>query len=219
MILSGESQGWPAGPLRNEGASTSGSGRHGTTPAAGMLGIVDPAEHATGGTGPLTSARALVARTRPVRRRGRPGIRLSDPGKNTTMGPYSMLPAMMLMGASAIGRNPPDDRGGLPERRRWKRMPAAPVRARIAWRIQGFGVLKSPVRLIDISQGGARIAIEAAAPRDPPFLWVGLRSLPCEWVKARVQEVYRQDGCWVCRLRFLEDPCPGLLEMASAGRR
>jgi hypothetical protein len=77
---------------------------------------------------------------------------------------------------------------------------------------------KAPVQLIDISQGGARIAIDAPAPHDLSFFWVGLRSLPCEWVKSSVQEIVQQDRSWVYRLLFLENPSPGIIELACAGR-
>jgi hypothetical protein len=124
----------------------------------------------------------------------------------------------MLMNAVAVGHDRQDTPDIMPERRRWPRSRAARVRARIAWRARGFPVQKFPIRLIDISQGGARIAIDAPEPPDLSFFWVGLRSLPCEWVKSTVKEVVRQDHSWIYRLLFLEDPCPGLIELAVERR-
>jgi hypothetical protein len=125
---------------------------------------------------------------------------------------------MMLMNVMAVDRERRDASDAIPERRRWPRSRAARVRARIAWRARGFPEQKFPIRLIDISQGGARIAIDSPEPPDLPCFWVGLRSLPCEWVKSRVQEVLRQDHSWIYRLLFLEDPCPGLIELAVERR-
>ena len=73
---------------------------------------------------------------------------------------------MMLMNVMAVGRERRDASDAIPERRRWPRSRAARVRARIAWRARGFPVQKFPIRLIDISQGGARIAIDSPEPPD-----------------------------------------------------
>jgi hypothetical protein len=108
--------------------------------------------------------------------------------------------------------------GALPDRRNWPRSSTAEVPARLAWRTRGLRMRKVSAELIEISEGGARLSTHAAVQQGLSFFWVGLKSLPCEWVKASIQEVVRHDLDCVYRVQFLE-LCPaGMLELACSGR-
>jgi hypothetical protein len=102
-----------------------------------------------------------------------------------------------------------------PERRESPRRPAIRTRARLAWRSQGLRVAKAPARLIDISEGGLSLTTSSPTPPDLSYFWVGLESLPCEWVKATLRKVERDEGCWVYHCAFLEKCAPGIIEQAS----
>jgi len=72
---------------------------------------------------------------------------------------------------------------------------------------------KAPARLIDISAKGARLL--AARPGQPgEVLWLGMASLPWEWVKATIRETFPFGPRRRFHIAFCE-PCPvGLLEAA-----
>jgi hypothetical protein len=74
---------------------------------------------------------------------------------------------------------------------------------------------QAPARLLDITAQGAGLL--SLGPADAgQVLWVGVVSLPCEWVKATIRAAIRQGTSWRYSLAFCE-PCPaGLLERASA---
>jgi len=122
----------------------------------------------------------------------------------------------MMMSNTTVHHHWHSPQNVIPERRRWFRNSAMQVRARIAWRTHGLRVRKAPACLIDISEGGARVFIRSSASHAISFFWVGLESLPCEWVKASVEEVV-QDGLGsVYRLRFVENCAPGIIEYVCA---
>jgi hypothetical protein len=122
----------------------------------------------------------------------------------------------MLMNETMLDNDQASFPEVIPERRRSPRSHPTQVRARLAWRTDGLRVRKVPAELIDISETGARVSTHSSPQHGLSFFWVGLRSLPCEWVKASIQEVVRQDLDWVYRLRFLEDCAPGIIEFACA---
>jgi hypothetical protein len=102
----------------------------------------------------------------------------------------------------------------IPERRHWPRRSAIRTRARLAWRTQGLRVAKAPAQLIDISEGGLSISTNSPTPPDLSYFWVGLESLPGEWVKASLRQAVRGDGRWVYHCVFLETCAPGIIERA-----
>lgn len=107
--------------------------------------------------------------------------------------------------------------GVFVERRRVARRLVTYGRARIIWR-QGPSVYrKSPAWLIDISEKGARL-LSGHDPRTQGFLWIGLNSLPMEWVKANIRGMGLQGLRWDYHLEFCETCAPGLIEGATAGR-
>jgi len=75
-------------------------------------------------------------------------------------------------------------------------------------------VSKAPALLVDISEGGLRVVTTATLPDELLFFWVGLVSLPCEWVKVSIQEAVRRDDRWDLRLVFVENCAPGIIERA-----
>jgi hypothetical protein len=99
------------------------------------------------------------------------------------------------------------------ERRSTPRFPASAEPARIAWKKEGLRVSKAPAQLIDIALTGAGLVVaRPAAPGD--VLWLGMASLPWEWVKATVRASCPDGPSWRFHVAFCE-PCPvGLLEMA-----
>jgi len=100
----------------------------------------------------------------------------------------------------------------LPERRRWVRITAGHLPARIAWRAHGLRVHQAPADLINVCAGGARVSTESPALPGLCVFWVGLESLPLEWVKANIEQVMRDDFGWLYRLRFIEECAPGIIE-------
>jgi hypothetical protein len=105
------------------------------------------------------------------------------------------------------------------ERRSLPRLPASSEPARIAWKAGGSRRCKEPAHLIDVHENGAGII--AARPGKPgEVLWLGMASLPCEWVKAIIRGEFPDGSRWRFHLAFCE-PCPvGLLEemIGVAGR-
>jgi hypothetical protein len=59
-----------------------------------------------------------------------------------------------------------------------------------------------------------RISTNSCRPSDLSYFWVGLESLPCEWVKATLRKAVRDDGGWVYHCVFLETCAPGIIERA-----
>jgi hypothetical protein len=102
----------------------------------------------------------------------------------------------------------------LAERRLLPRLLASDEPARLAWKEEGLRVYKSPARLIDISANGAGLLV--ARPAEPgQVVWLGIASLPWEWVKATIRATFPDFGCWRYHVAFCE-PCPvGLLEQAT----
>jgi hypothetical protein len=100
-----------------------------------------------------------------------------------------------------------------PERRSAPRFLASGEPARIAWKQQGLRVCKAPARLIDIATSGAGLV--ATRPAEPgEMLWLGVASLPWEWVKATVRAAWPDGTRWRLHVFFCE-PCPmGLFEQA-----
>jgi PilZ domain len=99
------------------------------------------------------------------------------------------------------------------ERRRAPRYSASGEPARIAWKEEGLRVCKAPARLIDIAANGAGLV--AARPAEPgEMLWLGMASLPWEWVKATIRATCPDGREWRLHVAFCE-PCPvGLFEIA-----
>jgi hypothetical protein len=101
------------------------------------------------------------------------------------------------------------------ERRTVPRHQAASPEAWIVRREEASRFLRTPARLIDISDKGAQVTSDRLLFKEN-VLWIGLVSLPCEWVKATIRAT-RPEGRWrIYHLEFCE-PCPcGLLEGATA---
>jgi hypothetical protein len=100
------------------------------------------------------------------------------------------------------------------ERRAVPRISAFAVAARIAWKEGCFRMGKSSASLIDITANGACLVTLRPAELGQ-MLWLGIASLPCEWVKATVRGATSDGSQWTCHLAFSE-PCPlGLLEEAT----
>jgi hypothetical protein len=99
------------------------------------------------------------------------------------------------------------------ERRSMPRYSASGEPARIAWKEQGLRVYKAPACLIDITARGACLLV--ARPAEPgDLLWLGMASLPWEWVKASIRAAAPDGPRWRFHIAFCE-PCPvGLLEQA-----
>jgi PilZ domain-containing protein len=101
----------------------------------------------------------------------------------------------------------------LIDRRKTPRRPGSGEPARIAWRREGLRVCKASAHLIDITAHGAcLLADRPAEPGD--VLWVGMASLPWEWVKATVCAVSSDVRYWRYHLAFCEPCAAGLLERA-----
>jgi hypothetical protein len=99
------------------------------------------------------------------------------------------------------------------ERRSVLRLSAGGKPARIAWKEKGFPVRKVPALLIDITANGAGL-LTARSAEPGHILWLGIQSLPLEWVKAAVRCVLPDGLFWRFHIAFCE-PCPvGLLEEA-----
>jgi hypothetical protein len=102
------------------------------------------------------------------------------------------------------------------DRRAEPRLTASDEPARIAWQEGCFKMGKAPARLIDITSQGAGLV----TPRPGQLckmLWLGIESLPCEWVKATIRAAVPIGLKWRYHLVFCE-PCPvGLLERALLG--
>jgi hypothetical protein len=90
------------------------------------------------------------------------------------------------------------------------------AQARVAWREKGLRFEKAAARLLDFSERGARVLASVNA-RVGQMVWVGLATLPGEWVKAEVQSSDLMGNQWLCRLEFRE-PCPaGIVEVVRFG--
>src|SRR5262245_55664359 len=112
----------------------------------------------------------------------------------------------------------PAPRSLATERRSTPRLPTADEPARIAWKSQGLRMHKAPARLIDITAVGAGLLAQQPAELGQ-LLWLGITSLPGEWVKATIRAAVPQGSQWQYHLAFCE-PCPvGLLERAIIGER
>jgi hypothetical protein len=100
------------------------------------------------------------------------------------------------------------------ERRSVPRLSTCGEPARIAWKEEGFRMHKEPARLIDITAQGAGLV--AGRPAETgQMLWLGVASLPCEWVKATIRAAFPDGPRWRYHVAFCE-PCPvGLLERAT----
>jgi len=102
---------------------------------------------------------------------------------------------------------------GLSDRRSTPRLPAFGRPARIAWKEGGLRVCKAPARLIDITANGAGL-LAARSAKPVEVLWLGITSLPWEWVKATVRGASPLGTRRRYHIIFCE-PCPvGLLEEA-----
>jgi hypothetical protein len=103
------------------------------------------------------------------------------------------------------------------ERRAVVRISASAEAARLAWKEGCFRMGNSPARLIDITANGACLLTQRPVELGQ-MLWLGVASLPCEWVKATVRAATFDGSQWRCHLAFSE-PCPvGLLEEATDPR-
>jgi hypothetical protein len=101
----------------------------------------------------------------------------------------------------------------LSERRSMLRLPASGGLARIAWKEGGLRMCKAPARLIDITANGAGL-LAARPAQSGEVLWLGMASLPWEWVKATIREAFPFGPRRRFHIAFCE-PCPvGLLEAA-----
>jgi hypothetical protein len=99
------------------------------------------------------------------------------------------------------------------ERRRMPRIAASDAEARIAWKREGVRVCKASARLIDITEQGAGFVSER--PAEPgEVLWLGMASLPWEWVKVTIRAVAPGAHEWRYHVAFCEPCPPGLLEQA-----
>jgi hypothetical protein len=99
------------------------------------------------------------------------------------------------------------------ERRRLPRLAASDAAARIAWKAEGVRVYKAAARLIDITSLGAGfVALRPAEPGG--VLWLGMASLPWEWVKVTIRAAVQGAHEWRYHVAFCEPCPPGLLEQA-----
>jgi hypothetical protein len=113
----------------------------------------------------------------------------------------------MLSQPGSILRSTPIERRSMP------RLSTSDTPARIAWKQEGLRVCKAPARLIDISENGASLFATRPAERGE-VLWLGIASLPWEWVKATIRGTFPDGPRWRFHIAFCE-PCPvGLLEEA-----
>jgi hypothetical protein len=102
------------------------------------------------------------------------------------------------------------------ERRSIPRLPTSDEPARIAWKAGGLRMGQAPARLLDITARGAGLL----APRPAPLgqlIWLGIASLPGEWVKGTIRAAIPKGSQWQYHVAFCE-LCPaGLLEQAIHG--
>jgi hypothetical protein len=104
------------------------------------------------------------------------------------------------------------------ERRSTPRHPTSSEPARIAWRAGGLRMHQAPARLIDITAYGAGLLAHRPAELGQ-LVWLGVTSLPGEWVKASIRAAIPRGSQWQYHVAFCE-PCPaGLLEQALHGAR
>jgi hypothetical protein len=76
----------------------------------------------------------------------------------------------------------------------------------------------APARLIDITGEGAGLMAHRPAELGQ-LIWLGITSLPGEWVKATIRAAIPRGEQWQYHVAFCE-PCPaGLLEQAVHGAR
>jgi hypothetical protein len=102
------------------------------------------------------------------------------------------------------------------ERRSISRLPTRDEPARIAWKAGGLRMGQAPARLIDITARGAGLLAQQPAQLGQ-LVWLGITSLPGEWVKATIRAAVPHGSQWQYHLAFCE-PCPaGLLEQAIHG--
>jgi hypothetical protein len=121
--------------------------------------------------------------------------------------PGARMSVTMLSRPDSILTSTPAERRSLP------RLLASGEPARIAWKVQGFRVRKASARLIDISANG--VGLLAAQPAKPgQVFWLGVESLPCEWVKATVRCAFSAGLFWRFNMVFCEPCAVGLLEEA-----
>ncbi len=74
-------------------------------------------------------------------------------------------------------------------------------------------VRKAAARLIDITDQGA--GFYAERPAEPgEVLWLGMASLPWEWVKVTIRAAVPAEHEWRYHVAFCEPCPPGLLEQA-----
>jgi hypothetical protein len=104
------------------------------------------------------------------------------------------------------------------ERRSTPRLRTSNEPARIAWKAGGLRMRTAPARLIDITTHGAGLVAHRPGELGQ-LVWLGVLSLPGEWVKATIRAAIRNGSQWKYHLAFCE-PCPaGLLEEAVHGAR
>jgi hypothetical protein len=102
------------------------------------------------------------------------------------------------------------------ERRSTPRLPTSDEPAQIAWKAGGLRMRRAPARLIDITARGAGLLAQRPAQLGQ-LIWLGIASLPCEWVKATIRAAVPNGSQWQYHVAFCE-PCPaGLLEQAIHG--
>jgi PilZ domain len=99
------------------------------------------------------------------------------------------------------------------ERRSCPRRPAVESRASLAWEAGPPPFRHVSARLIDISEQGAQIAVDAV-PCDVGRVWVRLDAVPWEWVRATVRAMRGVSPCCHVHLSFPEPCPPGVLEEA-----
>ena len=99
------------------------------------------------------------------------------------------------------------------ERRSIPRLRTSDEPAQIAWRAGGLRMGKAPARLLDITARGAGLLAQLPAQLGQ-LVWLGITSLPGEWVKATIRAAVPYWSQWHYHVAFCE-PCPaGLLEQA-----
>ena len=102
------------------------------------------------------------------------------------------------------------------ERRSTPRLLTSDEPARIAWKAGGLRMRRAPARLFDITARGAGLLAQQPAQLGQ-LVWLGITSLPCEWVKATIRAAVPRGSQWQYHVAFCE-PCPaGLLEQAIHG--